>query len=119
MIRNSTNDHEEFGFTANPMKSRRTITAKISDLNFVDDITLLSDDLSTAEELLLRWEAECGRTSIHLYAKKTECMAFNVNSQGPLMTSNSHPSNQFKYLGSRMKSTSKGGKHQHGGPSTT
>ena len=52
-------DHEEIDFTVNPMKSRRMRTEKISDLNFVGDITLLSDDLSTVQELHLRVETEC------------------------------------------------------------
>ena len=83
-------------------------TEKLSDLDFVDDITLLSDDLSTAQELLAKVEAECGRTGLHLSAQKTEYMAFNVNSQGPLMASNVDPLKQvkdFNYLGSRMEST--------------
>ena len=45
---------------------------KISDLDFADDIALLSNDLSIAQELLARVEAECGRTGLHLNAKKTD-----------------------------------------------
>ena len=71
-------------------------------MHFVDDIALLSDDLSTVQELLVRVEAECGRTGLHLNAKKIEYMAFNVNSQGPPLDSNGDLLKQikdFKYLG--------------------
>ena len=81
-------------------------TEEISDVDFLDDITLLSDDLSTVQELL--FEAECGGTGLHRNAKKTQYMAFDVNTQGSLVASNDYPLKQvkdFKYLGSRMGST--------------
>ena len=59
-LRKATDDHEDLGFMVNPRRSRRRRTEKISDLNATDDIPLLSDDLSTAQELLLRVGAECG-----------------------------------------------------------
>ena len=44
-------------------------------INFTEDISLLSDNLSTAQELIWRVEAECERTGLHLNAKKIEYMA--------------------------------------------
>ena len=107
LTRKATGDHEELGFTVNARRSRRTRTEKTLDLDFADDIALLSDDLSTAQKLLSRVEAEYGRTGLQLDAMKTEHMAFNINSLGSLMASNGDPLKQvkdFKYFGSRMKS---------------
>ena len=47
-------------------------TDNISHLNFADDITFLSDDLSTAQELLSRVEAGCERTGLHQNTKETK-----------------------------------------------
>ncbi len=40
----ATDNHEELGFTVNQWRSRQTRTEKISDLDFADDIAVLSDD---------------------------------------------------------------------------
>ncbi len=52
-LRKATDNHKELGFTVIPRRSR-TRTEKILDLDFVGNIALLSDDLSTAQELLMR-----------------------------------------------------------------
>ena len=36
------------------------------DLDFADNITLLADDLSAAQELLSRVEARCERKGLHI-----------------------------------------------------
>ena len=57
-LRKATDNHEELRFVVNPRRSRQMRTEKISDFNFADNISLLSDDLSTAKELLSRVETE-------------------------------------------------------------
>ena len=107
-LRMATTDHEELGFTVKPKRSRRDTATKISDLDFADDIALLSDDMPAAQELLTRVEAECSKTGLHLNAKKTEFMAYNTDCQTPLSTSTGDQLKQvkdFKYLGARMEST--------------
>ena len=52
-LRKATNYHKELGFTVNTERSRRTRAEKTS-----DDIALLSDDLSAAQEVLSSVEAE-------------------------------------------------------------
>ena len=51
-LRKATDNHEELGFTVDPRRSRKTRTEKMSDLNFADGFILLSNDLSTAQQLL-------------------------------------------------------------------
>ena len=57
----------------------------------------------------LEWKPiKCLRSGLHLNAKKIKYMAYNLNSQGPLMSSNGNQLKQtkdFKYLGLRMEST--------------
>ena len=49
------------GFTICPRKSRRHPKVTITDLDFADDISLLSDEIQQAQELLLRVEKECNK----------------------------------------------------------
>ena len=69
---------EELGFTLVPRRSRRIGPVMITDLDFADDISLISDMAAKARELLLTVETECGRTGLKLNAKKTKVMAFNT-----------------------------------------
>ena len=53
-------------------------TVMLSDLDFADDIALLSNQIREAQELLDRVETECKKVGLHLNAKKTEYMAYNI-----------------------------------------
>ena len=44
---------EELGFTITPRRSRRHPKVVLADLDFADDIALLSDEIAQAQELLL------------------------------------------------------------------
>ena len=72
----TTNNHSKLGVSVNPGRSRRTRLKKISDLDFVGNIVLLSDDFSASQALLSIVEAECERTGLHGNAKNTEYMAY-------------------------------------------
>ncbi|XP_062577713.1 uncharacterized protein LOC134239565 [Saccostrea cucullata] len=52
-------NEEELGFTILPRKSRRHPKQVLTDLDFADDISLLSDEIVQAQELLSRVEREC------------------------------------------------------------
>ena len=56
----------------------------LSDLDFADDIALLSDNIIEAQELLSRVESECEKVGLHLNAKKTEYMVYNIGDHAPL-----------------------------------
>jgi len=47
---------EETGFTITPKRSRRTPAVTLTDLDFADDICLLSNEMDQAQHLLARIE---------------------------------------------------------------
>ena len=49
-----------------------------TDLDFVEDISLLLDSTEKAQELLHSVERECKITGLTLIAKKTKVMALNI-----------------------------------------
>ena len=49
-------DEERLGLTLEQRKSRRVGSKSITDVDFADDIALLSEDIRTATELLHRVE---------------------------------------------------------------
>ena len=50
---------DELGFTLRPKRSRRVGAQSISDLDFADDIVLLSNQIEQAKKLLHSVELEC------------------------------------------------------------
>lgn len=94
---------EELGFTITPRRSRRYPKEVLADLDFADDIALLSDDIKNAQELLLRVETECGKVGLGLNGPKTKYLAYNTEAQPPLRTRAGtvlEQKDDFKYLGS-------------------
>jgi len=98
---------EELGFTITPKKSRRTPAVILTDLDFADDICLLSNEMDQAQHLLARIETECEKVGLELNAKKTEVMNINTLVYEPLTTIKGNDLAEvfnFKYLGSYMES---------------
>ena len=62
---------EELGFTITPQRSSRSPKQALSDLDFADDISLLSDEIIQAEELLHRVEYQCCKVGLGLNAPRT------------------------------------------------
>ena len=100
---------QELGFTLTPRRSRRHPTVVLTDLDYADDISLLSDNVEQAQELLHRVELECAKVGLRLNAKKTEVLTYNVPPEHqPLITAGSTVLKEvedFKYLGSWVNST--------------
>jgi hypothetical protein len=72
VLRKALQGHEErLGFTMEPRKSRRIGPHTITDLDFADDIALLSDSLTNAEELLHLVQASALKVGLGMNAKKT------------------------------------------------
>ena len=98
---------EELGFTLVPRQSRRVPPVTITDLDFADDIALISDTTEKARELLLAVERECKKIGMQLNAKKTKVMAYNINDttittlDGTVLD----VKDDFKYLGAWIAST--------------
>ena len=77
---------DELGFTLTPGMSRRYPKEVLADLDFADDISLLSDEIDQAQELLLIVEKECSKVGLGLNAKKTKYLAHNIDDPAPLRT---------------------------------
>ena len=72
---------EEFGFTITPQQSRRVRAKTITDLDFADDIALLSNLIEQAKQLLLAVEKECNAVGLYINAKKTKYMTYNISEE--------------------------------------
>ena len=67
----------KLGFTITPRKSSRSPAVALADLDYADDICLVSDRVEQAQELLNRVEVECAKVGLRLNAKKTEVITYN------------------------------------------
>ena len=99
---------EELGFVLEKRRSRRQLPTVVTDTGFADDIALLSNEISQAQEMLGRLESQASKIGLQLNAKKTEAMVFNQTSNTPLKAKNGTTLKyveNFKYLGSYMASS--------------
>ena len=119
-LRKAMGDREEdLGFTITPRKSRRHPKEVLADLDFADDISLISDAVAEAQELLTRVETECKKVGLGLNGPKTKCLSYNIESPQPLYTRDGTEleyKSDFKYLGSWVDDSGKD--MSHGKPST-
>ena len=100
---------EELGLTLYPRQSRRIPAQSITDLDFADDIVLLSNNIEQAKRLLNRVEQECKKIGLRMNAKKTKSMFFNAAIEVIITDEGSNikqaltddtQEQDFKYLGS-------------------
>ena len=99
---------EELGFTIERRRSRRYPPVMVTDMDFVDDIALLSAEIEQAQELLSRVEQETAKIGLYLNAGKTEVMTFNQDTPVELKArcgDTIKVVDNFKYLGAWMKRT--------------
>ena len=75
-LRKATNGKEEdLGFTITPRKSSRHPKEVLAYMDFADDISLLSDEIQQAQELLTNVETECKKVGLGLNGHKTKFLA--------------------------------------------
>ena len=96
---------EELGFTIRPRQTRRIGSKMATDLDFADDIGLISNTTTTkqAQTLLVEVEKAALQVGLHMNASKTKFMFFNQVQSADIQTldgSNFEVVNDFKYLGS-------------------
>ena len=100
---------QELGFEITPRRSTRHPAVTLTDLDYADDICLISDRVEKAQKLLSRVEEECAKVGLRLNSKKTEVITYNIPpGHPPLMTAEGNPLKEvsdFKYLGSWVNST--------------
>ena len=108
-IRQAAGDLElDLGVKLDKRRSRRQQPIAITDLNFADDIALLSEEIQKAQELLTHVENEAAKIGLCLNNEKTEVMVYNIPTPSPLKTIGDNAIkivDNFKYLGSWMKSS--------------
>ena len=71
----------ELGLTINERRSRRVEAESISDLDFADDIVLMSNTVKQAQKLLLSVEEECKKVGLMLNSGKTKSMFLNIDAE--------------------------------------
>ncbi|XP_014782642.1 uncharacterized protein LOC106878063 [Octopus bimaculoides] len=78
------NSDEEFGLTTDRRRSRRVPSVIIIALNFADDIALISNEISQAQQLLSRVKTSAAKIELQTNVRKTEYMPFNQSSDAEL-----------------------------------
>ena len=79
-LRKAINGHEEeLGFTIVPRRIRRLHPTVLTDFDFIDDISLLSNTVSQARELILRVESKCKKLGLYLNTRKTKVPLTHLN----------------------------------------
>ena len=111
-LRGALNGYEEqLGFTISPRRSKRQSAVTLTDLDFADDIVLLSDKTEQAQSILSRVQRECQKVGLALNAKKTKYITYNIDTEGSAVKTNDGTElekvEDFKYLGSWVDSTDK------------
>lgn len=59
---------EELGFKLDRRSSRRQHSTVITDIDFADDIALITEDMKQAQEILTRVNIESGKIGLNLNA---------------------------------------------------
>ena len=100
---------EDLCFTLTKKASRRVPAKMLTDPDFADDISLLSDTVEKACRLLSEVERQCSRIGLGINAKKTKVMP--INTEDPVVrvtTLDGTPLevvDDFNYLGAWIAST--------------
>ena len=61
---------EELGFHLHRRRSRRVAPIVVTDLDFADDLAILTDEIEKAQEILSRLEREGGQVGLHCNVTK-------------------------------------------------
>ena len=99
---------KELGFTLQRQRSRRIPAVTVTDLDFADDLALISEEIEQAQEVLHRLETEAENVGLYCNAKKTEVQVFNQTEPVIIKAKNGETLkvvNNFKYLGAWTESS--------------
>ncbi len=105
---------KDMGFTVHPRRSRRYPAVKIPDVDFADDLALVTNTATEAQDLLACLEQAANSIGLHLDEIKTKYIGVNLptdtdnaleikTASGKELKSVEH----FVYLGSRIMSSEK------------
>ena len=80
IMRKAQNEREEnIGFHFRKIQSRRVPPIIVIDMDFADDIALVSDDIKEAEEMLRRVELSAKSIGLSMNTIKTKYMSYKNN----------------------------------------
>jgi hypothetical protein len=98
---------EELGFHLRKRKSRRIWPECITDLDFADDIALISEQINQAQTMLERVESAAAEVGIIANPKKTKVMVYNTPDQVEITSDGTvlEVVNELSYLGSLVSSS--------------
>ena len=103
ILRQSVDNIHTNGITIKKQTSRRHPSKHLTDLDYADEMALISDTLPKAQELLNSPEKASNKVGLFLNAKKTKYMTINVDANHPPVTAQSGQVLEevldFKYLG--------------------
>ena len=92
---------EELGFPIKKRRSRRVGPEMVTDLDFADDIALVTDEIGKAQEMLDRVERTALKVGLRINSKKTKVVAYNSKEEAHIHTTDGGDLeivNDFKYL---------------------
>ena len=111
VLRKALDQNAELGFTLSEAKSRRYPAVKITDVDYADDLALLTNNIQDATTLLHKIEEAASEIGLYINAKKTEYIVINLeNNTFEIRDSNGDlikAVTDFKYLGSYIAFTEK------------
>lgn len=108
---------EELGFTIIQRKSRRNPSITETDLDFANDIALLSNGVDQVQKPLTLTESQSEKAGQQLNPKKTEVITYNSSFDSLLKTMEGKELREvldFKYFGSLIASTENNKKARKG-----
>ena len=99
---------KDLGFQLYRQRSKRVPAVYVTDLDFADDLALLTEEMEQAQKILLRLENEAEKVGLKCNAKKTEVQAFNQDRPVSIQAKNGEilkVVENFKYLGAWTQSS--------------
>lgn len=108
VLRKAADSNKVLGFTLQKSRSRRYPAEKITDADYADDLSIISDYLTDATILLHQIEQTASEIGLYVNAKKTEFICYNQHHTGSiksLTNDNIKAVQEFTYLGSNIAST--------------
>ena len=82
VLRISVDKCNDYGLTLEQARSRRFPTKKITDVDYAENLALLSDNSYNVQKLLHILEQSAAFIGVHVNATKTEYMCYNQ--EGPI-----------------------------------
>jgi hypothetical protein len=104
-------DKTDSGFTLKPARSRRVLAEKLAEVEFADDVALVTDTIEGAQLFLERLETAANSVGLAMNNSKTKFMTINTPEEECVLASTTgnqleHVSD-FIYLGSWVATTEK------------